>query len=103
VGDELTEVEQLRSRYDQLCHAMQSGVAFTLPYEPASGEPKHLRVGVNCAMVEHAALVRVLLDTGVINELAYWEAMCAAMEREVQAYTDRLARRLGGNTAITLR
>lgn len=90
----MDEVDKLRltkliSRYEELCHAMQSGVA----YNPNSNEqdPKHLRVGVNSAMVEHSALVQLLLKTKIIDELAYWDALVTAMEAEVLRYRHIIA------------
>lgn len=45
-------------------HAMQSGVAFE---GGAPLEPKHLRVGVNNALVSLDALVRLLVAKGVFE------------------------------------
>lgn len=77
-----------RQRYVAACHAMQSGVAFTMPSKET--EPKHLRVGVNAAMCDTAAMARLLVDKGVITLEEYEKAIADEMEREVQRYQDRL-------------
>ena len=54
--------------YEAAAHAMQTGVAFLMERGDKATEPKHLRVGINSAMVEHAALVRLLISKGVITD-----------------------------------
>ena len=50
-------------RYDAAAHAMQSGVAFEIGAGVSrETEPKHLRVGVNSAMVDSAALAALLIN-----------------------------------------
>ena len=55
--------------YEEAAHAMQSSVAheMNLPHRQAPTEPKHLRVGVNTAMVDHAALAYLLIQKGIIR------------------------------------
>lgn len=93
-------VAQARERYYAAAHAMQSGVAAKMERAPKETEPKHLRTGVNAAMVEHAALIRLLLNTGVINERDYFVALADAMQDEVAMYERELTERLG--TEVTL-
>ena len=85
-----------RDRYEKACHAMQTGVAFTMQKEPDETTPKHLRVGVNSAMVEHAALVRVLIAKGIVSDSEYRKALADAMEEEVERYRSRVSRLHGG-------
>jgi len=87
--------------YHDACHAMQSGVAYELERDPSSATPKHLRVGVNSALVNDAALVRVLIAKGVITEAEYAAAITEEMNAEVRRYEDRLSRSYGAS--ITLR
>lgn len=82
-------------RYLAACHAMQTGVAAVMEKEPFSkdrGEcsPKHLRVGVNSAMCDHAALVRLLIAKGIFTEEEYAVEVTAEMEREVERYRRRI-------------
>ena len=76
-------------------HAMQSGVAMKMNYEPAETTPKHLRVGVNSAMVEHSALAALLMRKGVITEDEYLAALADGMEHEAELYRQWLQRRIG--------
>lgn len=76
--------------YLDALHGMQSGVA----HEMGSGEckdtqPKQLRVGVNSAMVEHSALVLLLIKKGVITEAEYLEELRLAMNNELALYEAR--------------
>lgn len=77
--------EHAKQRYLLACHAMQSGVA---AMEGRSNEttPKHLRVGVNSAMVDSGALVGLLLEKHIIAEHEYFEALAERMEAEVHSY-----------------
>jgi hypothetical protein len=85
-----TPIEQDVERYAAACHAMQSAVAekMELYGDGNSSEttPKHLRVGVNSAMVETGVIAKVLIDKGIITEAEYRKAMADAMEREVESY-----------------
>jgi len=90
------------SDYTDRLHAMQSGVAMKMNYEPAETSPKQLRVGVNSAMCDHAALVRLLLEKGIISEADYVAAVTEDMGREVTRYEAWLNERLGAQSKITL-
>jgi hypothetical protein len=90
------------SLYTDLLHAMQSGVAMKMNYDPSETTPKHLRVGVNSAMCDHAALVSLLLQKGIITEAEYFEAITEHMQAEVKRYEEWLNERLGAGGRITL-
>lgn len=79
------------TEYEQHLHAMQTGVAAEMDIKSEPTEPKHLRVGVNAAMSDHAGLVRLLIEKGVISEGEYIAAITAEMEREKQRYEYRLS------------
>lgn len=87
-------------RYAAACHAMQSGVAMEMSHRPQPTEPKHLRVGVNSALVETGALAKILIDAGIISEEQYREALADAMEREQARYETYLSQLVG--TRVTL-
>jgi len=87
--EDVVKLSQLMQRYNELCHAMQSGVA-SMP-RSKDQEPKHLRVGVNSAMVQHSGLVQLLIKKGVMTEVEYWEAMVSAMDAEVLRYRQIVA------------
>lgn len=100
------DVEELQAKYNALCHAVQSGVAMEMNTpqggagERGSCGPKHLRTGVNIALVETGALGRVLVHKGIITEREYWEAMVEAMEAEVARYEAAISQRTGGNVKL---
>jgi hypothetical protein len=88
----------LITRHQALSHAMQSGVAVDMEQKPE--HPKHFRVGINVALVDHASLVKLLCDKGLITYEEYLTAIVDGMEREVKRYEDLLSARLG--TRVTL-
>jgi len=75
-------------------HAMQSGVAHELHINDAAS-PKHLRVGVNSAIVQDSALALLLISKGVITEEEYWESQANAFEDEKALYEARLSEHFG--------
>lgn len=89
------ETEGLWREIKALQHAMQSGVAERLHFDPSDTTPKHLRVGINAAMVEHGALAKLLIDKGVIGEREYLGAVRDMMKLEVERYQAELSHRFG--------
>ena len=89
-------------RYERAAHAIQSGVAYEMNTTNAH-EPKHLRVGVNMAMVSHGALVELLIDKGVISLDEYHKALADAAEEEVARYEARAKQRIGTGAKINFR
>lgn len=87
-----------KDRYLAALHAMQSGVAAEMPGKES--EPKHLRVGVNSALVNDAAIARLLIAKGVITIDEYTAACADEMEAEVRRYEQRLAQRLGSEVTL---
>jgi hypothetical protein len=98
-------LNEKREKYQALLHAMQTGVAYDLESNTSSGSPKHLRVGINAAMSDHGALVKLLIDKGLITESEYYDYLIEFMEREVESYTKKLNLRYfgGGESGIFLR
>lgn len=93
--------ERDEQRYLAALHAVQSGVAAKMNYDPTETTPKHLRVGVNAAMVQDSALAQLLMRKGMITEGEYWSAIADAMEREQALYEQWLADQTG--TPVHLR
>jgi hypothetical protein len=80
-----------------LLHAMQSGVAQSMhtgKRDPGT-EPKHLRVGVNNALVEASAIVKVLVDKGIFTPDEYFRAVNDLLKEEVARYEKELANHYG--------
>lgn len=102
------QIEANYRKYFDLCHAMQSGVKFTLDIEapghenglPGSASHKHLRVGINAAMSDHGALVALLFEKGIITELEYSAKLVEWMQREVDKYQKELSAKLGKNVTL---
>jgi hypothetical protein len=90
-------LEEIRQEYADLCHAMQSGVAMMMNYDFTATNPKHLRVGVNSAMVDSGALSGLLVAKGIITELEYFTALRDKMKAEVETYRKLLSDRLGAS------
>lgn len=81
-------------RYLAAAHAVQSGVAAEMALNPKPTEPKHLRVGVNSALVSNVALARLLIEKGVFTLDEYEAAQAAEMEAEQARYEQRLGVKL---------
>lgn len=88
-------IEDDQKRYHGAAHAMQSGVAAEMTKDNGPTTPKHLRVGVNSALVNQEGLAQLLIDKGLITEEEYTKAIADAMEREVGRYEERLAEMFG--------
>lgn len=84
-----------RERYQRAAHAMQSGVAFEMNHDPKPTSPKHLRVGVNSAMVDSAAIAGLLIEKGVFTLEEYEKAIANQMEAEAESYERRAIERTG--------
>jgi len=99
--EDKSKVAELALRYEALCHAMQSGVAY-FAGDGISKDmtPKHLRVGVNSALVDSSALARLLMRKGVIGEVEYYEALVEGMEDEVKRYHAQLPDHLIGKVTF---
>ena len=82
--------EANRKRYQTAMHAMQTGVAYVMEKDPKETEPKHLRVGVNAALRDHASLVQLLTEKGIISQAEYIEAIATGMEMERNVYQARV-------------
>lgn len=83
-------------RYITACHAMQTGVAMVMRYGLSQDHTlKHLRTGVNSSMVEHGALLELMVDKGIITLDEYEKYLADAMEREVKLYEEQLSAHLG--------
>lgn len=102
-------IDELQDRYRAALHAMQSGVRAVIHLdEDHSGadpntwshSPKHLRVGINSAMIESAAIARVLLNKKIIGEEEYWQMLVEVAEEEKRKYEVELTERYGKPIAL---
>lgn len=81
---------------EKLSHRVQSGIAFLLSGAERKGErfpecePKHLRVGVNSALIETSALARLLLAKKIFTAEEYFDMLIKVWRDEVDSYTARV-------------
>lgn len=87
--------KQLANRYVSATHKMQSGVAFMQEQGANEIKPKHLRVDINAALCDIAALGHLLIKKGIIKEEEYVEAVASQMEEEVEKYLNKIERITG--------
>jgi hypothetical protein len=82
------QAEKLQS----LPHRVQSAIAFLQGHHELEGtrfpecEPKHLRVGVNSALIETSAVARLLFRKGVITAEEYYDTVIEVWEEEIDSY-----------------
>jgi len=74
--------------YEQALHGVQTGVMHEMhsPARQSATEPKHLRVGINAAMSDHAALAFLLVEKGIFTKEEYFESLRLAMNNELARY-----------------
>jgi hypothetical protein len=95
----MATLDELKERYRVACHAIQTGVKLIMEVEAetkrGSSEPahspKHLRTGINSALVDSSAIASLLIFKGVITEFEYCTAIAEAMEEEVERYEKELS------------
>lgn len=88
-------IADLHDRYKKVMHAVQSGVASEMQFAPSATTPKHLRVGVNSALIETGAISQLLLDKEIITEEEYLTSIVEFAEREKASYEEILTKHYG--------
>jgi hypothetical protein len=84
-------------------HAVQTGVAHCMELKlDESTSPKHLRTGVNAAMVDSAALVRTLINKGLITLDEYETQLVIVSQEEKEAYEKKINEHHGVENRIKL-
>lgn len=91
----MPSIEENKARWLASAHAVQTGVKLDQESGSQDGTPKHLRTGINMALVDHGSLVRLLVSKGVITEEEYFQAIADGMEQEVKNYEKRLSDKMG--------
>ncbi len=87
----MTEDEKNIERYTTAMHGVQTGVKFEMQHETREGptSPKHLRVGINSAMVNDEAVANLLIDKGIFTRSEYLKYLADAAEAELARYEAR--------------
>lgn len=86
--------------YEQAAHAMQTGVAVMMSRGSKETDPKHLRVGVNSAMVDTAAIVNLLVRKGIFTLDEFKEELTDQMNLEADRYETTINESLGASMTI---
>lgn len=90
--EDAQKLHELRGRYENAMHGVQSYVAYSIQAlgdNKAGADHKHLRTGINAAMVSDEAVARLLIAKGVFTELEYYEALAVAAEEELARFNSR--------------
>lgn len=85
----MKQPKDLNLSYEEALHGMQSATMYEQTNGSDSGTPKHLRTGINAAMSDHAALVRILISKGILTEQEYIEAIRLEMNNELYLHEER--------------
>jgi hypothetical protein len=76
--------------YRDALHGVQSAISYEM--EMGIGRathPKHLRVGVDSAMISDAAVVRLLIEKGVFTEEEFEESLRLQANYELDSYQQK--------------
>lgn len=92
--------KMLNLTYEQALHGIQTGVAFEIERGSSASNPKHLRVGVNSAMVSDAALVRLLVAKGIFTMDEYLESVRLEANRELERYEAHILEHYGVQVSL---
>jgi hypothetical protein len=87
--------------YMALMHAMQSGVKAVTEIQQgdtAAHSPKHLRTGVNASMILGSAVVKTLVEKGLITWEEFRDNEIELLKNEVKGYEQQLSDYYGGAT-----
>lgn len=108
LSDAMNDVEKHHwERYLRACHAMQSGVKHDMETSPGGMSqdtmPKHLRTGINSALVDSSAIGKLLMAKGIFSREEYLRSLADVMEEEAHRYEKFLSERLGGKVVLDWR
>lgn len=78
-----------------LAHAIQTGVAYVMGWDSKETDAKHLRVGINMALVANAGLAELLIALRVCTMGEIKDYQIAALKREVESYEKTVAEHFG--------
>lgn len=98
--DEVETIDEAKIRYQVAMHAVQSGVSAKAGLDPTDLTPKHLRTGVNSALMAQAALTQILIDKGIITEAEWFTSLANVMENEVKLYEQILSNITGADITL---
>lgn len=91
--------EEQEQKLQLLMHRVQSAIAFFEGRQEVFGERnaetehKHLRVGVNSALIETSSLARLMFRKKLITSEEYYDTLIEGWEQEVDSYRARIKQR----------
>lgn len=88
------QAQKFFTLFEAAQHAMQTGVAISEQQGGKDTTPKHLRVGVNTMLCNHAALVHLLIKKGLFTEEEYAKSISEVMTEEQHRYEKLLGVKL---------
>ena len=92
---DLARAQEIFDRITAKLHAVQTGVGYMMEQGSKETHPKHLRVGINNALIQNSALQMLLVIKGIITPVEYAEAVEFLVEREVERYRREVASAMG--------
>lgn len=94
----MTQEDQ--ERYRRAQHAMQTGVAMMMEIYQHDLTQKSFRVGINTALCDASALVKLLIKKGIISTDEIEKALADEMEAEAERYRERINRYTGADVKL---
>lgn len=99
--EQLEKLKQYQYECNAILHGIQTGIAQLMGMGKANDTtPKHLRVGLNNALVEHGALVRLLIEKRIIDEWEYFEMYKKMLIEERTRYEEEISSYLGAKITL---
>ncbi len=100
------QLKDLQTRIVTASHRIQCAIAAEMGHAEANlkihrpTEPKHLRTGINLALVGNAALAQLLMDKGVFTQEEYLTEVAVAHEKEVARCEAELSQLFGRKVTL---
>lgn len=91
---------EANERYLAALHAVQSGIKMKMQLGWDGASPKHLRVGVDSAMVNDWAMTELLIRKGIITSLEYLQVLSESAENEKERLEAELTERFGRKVTL---
>jgi len=83
--------KELAEEIQKLQYAMQTGIMYMVEKGSKTCQPKHMRTGINSALIFNGSVVRLLVEKGLITREEYAEAAVADLRAEVKRYESELS------------
>jgi hypothetical protein len=87
-------------KYHEALKAMQAAIGMDVETGTKSASPKHLRVGINSAMIDTGAIARLLIKKGVFTEQEFDESLEVLANEEVASYEKLLSEKLAAKVTL---